>query len=260
MRYPGWNIKEGESDRTVVRAIQAELSRRSIGPVDAAGTFGPRTKASVKLFQARHVDSHGNPLVQDGKVGALTWAALFGEATIPAAPLLASPLLAAVLARAASQLDVREQPKDSNSGPEVDQYLLRAGVPLTLPAKSKPWCCAFVYWCFDEGARAQGRANPMMRTAGCLTHWNGAQDRGAVRIPARKAVDDPSLVGPGMIFIVDHGEGRGHTGLVERVDGGFIHTIEGNTDASLTREGGGVYRLRRKLADINKGYVDYGRA
>jgi len=34
--------------------------------------------ASVKLFQARNVDSEGNPPKQDGKVGPLTWAALFG--------------------------------------------------------------------------------------------------------------------------------------------------------------------------------------
>jgi hypothetical protein len=260
MNYPGHLVKEGESDKALVRAIQARLAAHNIGPVDAAGTYGPKTKAAVKLFQARNVDAHGTPLVQDGKIGSLTWAALFGEEAVVAPATLASELLAAVLAKAASQLGVREQPKDSNSGPEVDQYLARAGVPLTLPPKKKPWCCAFVYWCFDEAARSEGRANPMMRTAGCLRHWNEAVSHGADRLSAGKAVDDPSLVRPGMIFIIDHGEGFGHTGLVERVDGGFVHTIEGNTDASLTREGGGVYRLRRKLADINKGYIDYGRA
>ena len=43
-----------------------------------------------------------------------------------------------------------------------------------------------------------------------------------------------------------------------RVDGGLLHTVEGNTDASKTREGGGVYRLTRKLGDISKGFIDYG--
>jgi len=51
--------------------------------------------------------------------------------------------------------------------------------------------------------------------------------------------------------------GTGHTGLVEAVEGGFITTVEGNTDASKTREGGGVYRLTRKIVDINKGFIDY---
>jgi hypothetical protein len=60
-----------------------------------------------------------------------------------------------------------------------------------------------------------------------------------------------------MVFIMDHGAGKGHTGLVERVEGGLITTIEGNTDASKTREGGGVYRLTRKIVEVNKGFIDY---
>jgi hypothetical protein len=79
----------------------------------------------------------------------------------------------------------------------------------------------------------------------------------AQRIPVARAVDDPSLVAAGAISIIDHGEGKGHTGLVERVSAGLLHTIEGNTDASATREGGGVYGLIGKLGDINKGFIDY---
>jgi hypothetical protein len=52
----------------------------------------------------------------------------------------------------------------------------------------------------------------------------------------------------------------GHTGLVEKVSGGLLTTIEGNTDASRTREGGGVYRLTRKIGEINKGFIDYSDA
>ena len=62
---------------------------------------------------------------------------------------------------------------------------------------------------------------------------------------------------PGMIFVMDHGGGKGHTGLVVSIAGGLLNTIEGNTDASKTREGGGVYRLTRKVGEINKGYIDY---
>jgi len=257
MTYPGYVIKEGEGDRSLVRSIQTRLDACGCGPLGKTGTFGPKTKAAVKLFQARHVDATGSPLKQDGKVGPLTWAALFGEDTLPHATEAASSFLAGVLARADSQVGVREHPKDSNSGPEVDDYLRRVGVSLSLAAKRKPWCCAFVYWCFDETARTQGRPNPMMRTAGCLDHWAGAPSRGARRIAAARAANDPGLLSPGMVFILDYGEGRGHTGFVARVSAGLLHTIEGNTNASLTREGGGVYRLTRKLADINKGFIDY---
>jgi hypothetical protein len=257
MDYPGHVVNEGEPDAAIVQAVQLQLDARGCGPLESTGTFGPKTKASVKLFQARNVDSLGNPLKQDGTIGPLTWAALFGDDTVPSASDASSPFLAAVLDKAASQVGVLEQPQNSNSGPEVDAYLSRAGVPLDLPAAQKPWCCAFVYWCFDETALAQRRANPMMRTAGCLQHWNGAVSHGASRIVASQAKADPSFVRPGMIFVIDHGEGRGHTGFVEQLNAGLLHTIEGNTDASLTREGGGVYRLVRKLGDINKGFIDY---
>src|SRR5262245_23532161 len=145
MDYPGHVIQEGEVDKTIVRQVQEALNSRGCGPLDKTGVFGPKTKASVKLFQARNVDSKGNPLRQDGRVGPLTWAALFGHDAVPSAKGPASPLLAGALREADSQEGVREQPKDSNSGPEVDQYLRRVGVPLDLPAKSKSWCAAFVY-------------------------------------------------------------------------------------------------------------------
>jgi len=60
-----------------------------------------------------------------------------------------------------------------------------------------------------------------------------------------------------MVFVMASGGGLGHTGFVERVEGGYITTIEGNTDASMTREGGGVYRLARKLLSVNRGFIDY---
>src|SRR5262245_42536417 len=120
MKYPERVIKEGESDKTIVGAIQVQLEARGCGPLDKTGVFGPKTKASVKLFQSRNVDSEGNPLKQDGRVGPLTWAALFGNETVPAATEPTSPFLAAVLSKAGSQVGMLEQPKNSNSGPEVD--------------------------------------------------------------------------------------------------------------------------------------------
>jgi len=264
MRYPGRVIKMGETDARIVRALKTALNRALVLRGGQALVldpdnphFGPRMKQAVRLFQAQHVDEHGQPLKTDGEVGALTWAALFGRERVPQSATVADPFLGAVLAQAGAAADagVREQPRDSNRGPEVDEYLRRAGVWPGLA-----WCCAFTYWCFDEAARDAGRANPMVRTASCQNHWHRAEQHGARRIPARAATDDPRLVRPGMVFIMDFGRGLGHTGFVERVEGGHIHTIEGNTDASHGREGGGVYRLTRRLASINKGFIDYAGA
>lgn len=260
MDYPGRLVRVGESDASLVRAVAARLKELGCGPVDTGGVFGAQTKASVQLFQARHVDNQGRPLKQDGVIGSLTWEALFGSGEVATVTAAASPLLAAALSVAAGKVGVLEDPKDSNSGRDVDAFLTSVGVPLGLPATRKPWCCAFVYWCLNEAARSLGRPNPMVRTAGCLDHWNRAVGAGAARIASARAIADPSLVLPGMIFIIDHTGGRGHTGFVESVAGGLLRTIEGNTDASRTREGGGVYRLTRKVAEINKGFVDYGAA
>lgn len=261
MRYPGRVIKMGESDARIVKALKTALNKALVLRGNAAlvldpdnPRFGPTMKQAVQLFQARHLDDQGQPLKTDGEVGSLTWAALFGTADVPQHAQANDPFLGAVLAVAGAQADaaVREHPRNSNRGPEVDAYLRRAGVRPGLA-----WCCAFTYWCFDEAAQQAGRANPMFKTAGCLAHWQNAPRQGARRLLARDAVADPSAVQPGVVFIMDFGGGLGHTGFVERIDGGYIHTIEGNTDASQGREGGGVYRLQRKLASINKGFIDY---
>lgn len=260
MQYPGHLIKAGEADARIVKALKTALNKalalRGAEAIvlDADNpSFGPRMTQAVKLFQARNVDAQGQPLRVDGEVGAITWAALFGDARVPQIDAAAG-LAAAVLAEAGAAADagVREVPRNSNRGPEVDGYLRRAGV-----APGLAWCCAFTYWCFDEAANKLSRSNPMFRTAGCLAHWNNAERAGGTRLHAREAVANPGLIRPGMVFIMDFGGGMGHTGFVERIEGGFIHTIEGNTDASQTREGGGVYRLQRKVGSINKGFIDY---
>ncbi len=261
MQYPGHIIKVGETDAAIVKAIKAKLNETLGAANDAAvlldlndPKFDTKMQQVVTLFQSRRVGGDGHPLLQDGEIGAVTWAALFGGDMVPSHTISNDALLHRVLLIAAGEeaKQVREVPVDSNMGPEVGAYLNRAGVPTGLS-----WCCAFVYWCFDEAALALKQNNPMFRTAGCLNHWHHAAAQGAQLILAEDAVANPAVVKAGMIFIMDHGGGLGHTGLVEKVEGGILTTIEGNTDASQTREGGGVYRLKRKITAINKGFIDY---
>jgi hypothetical protein len=261
MQYPGRIIKAGEPNGEIVKALKQRLNE-ALGTADDPElrlnpqdpNFGPRTEQAVRLFQARNLDAEGRPLQQDGRVGSLTWAALFGSGAVPVRDRTTDPFLARVLqiAEREEAIPVREVPKNSNRGPQVDAYLARVGVPPGLA-----WCCAFVYFCFDEAARGLSRQNPMVRTAGCLDHWNRAPGKGARRILTSVALDRPGLIQPGMILIIDHGGGFGHTGLIEKVAGEVLTTIEGNTDASRTREGGGVYRLTRRISEINRGFIDY---
>lgn len=264
MNYPGHIVKRGEEDARLVRAVKRKLNEALAIELDSElrldpddPRFGPKMQRVVRLFQARNVDGSGRPLVTDGEVGSLTWSALFGQDAVPASTTPASQLLVDALNIAVGEeaRKVREIPRNSNRGPRVEEYLRRTGL-----GPGHAWCCAFVYWCIDEAAKAQGRPNPMVKTAGCLDHWNRAKRRGANRILKRNAVDDPGLIRPGMVFIMDYGGGAGHTGFVESTAGGLLSTLEGNTDASGTREGGGVYRLTRKAAHINKGYIEYADA
>lgn len=256
--FPGRVVKEGDADESVL-AVQRRLNQVGCGPIDEDGVFGPQTAGALSLFQARFTDLDGQPLRVDGLVGAITWAALFGRAPEGTTTAPAAPLLVEALRIAATQIGVMEQPLGSNRGPEVDRYLRTVGLD---PAEgSFPWCAAFVFSCFDEAARALGRANPVIRTAGVLDHWTQAGSRGIPRLTAAKAHMHEALVRPGLIFIIDTGApgGAGHTGLIEGVDNGKLVTIEGNTNDGGSREGVGVFRRTgRRVRDINVGFIDYG--
>jgi hypothetical protein len=261
--YPGRLIVEGEHDAALVRTLQEALGQQGYGPF-AAGVFDAAMTSAVKLYQAQHADLQGHPLDIDGKVGRATWSAVFGAA--PVTPASApSTLMLLALGIAVTQVGQMELPPSSNRGPMVDEYLRAAGIdPEHSSNDGRAWCMAFAYWVFRTAATALAAPNPLPRTAGCLDHWNkSANVPGARRITARAACDDPRLVKPGLIFILDFGGGLGHAGLVERVaPGGRLTTLEGNSNTDGSRNGVGVFRLeRRTLSDTSlKGFVDYSAA
>ena len=136
------------------------------------------------------------------------------------------------------QIGTEEIPRGSNWGPDktkgVPMYLHSVGIDF--PAS---WCMAFVYWCVNKAMPV----NPLIHTGGVLRQWNEINPKYKHSLP--KAGD---------IFIMDHGHGLGHTGFVESIEGTFIHTIEGNTNDTGSREG---YEVCRRMRSINtcKGYI-----
>ncbi len=256
LAFPGRTIERGDTDKALVRAMQRQLNALGCGPIEEDGKFGSRTATAVKLFQSRFTDADGLPLKVDGKVGSLTWRALFGRPAVPPAESANDPLLRAALRVAAGEIGVMENPPGSNRGTKVDEYLRAVGID---PTKgSFAWCAAFVYWSFARACAGLERENPVVRTAGVLDHWAKAARKGINRIPQSAALDNPALVRPGHIFVLGVGGGAGHTGLVERVADGKLVTIEGNTNDGGSREGIGVFRRSgRKIADINRGFLDY---
>ncbi len=121
MNYPGRIIKKGESNKTIVKAIQKQLNDLGIAKLLVDGDFGNKTFNAVKLFQIRTLDKNGNPLIADGIVGAITWEYLFGEKSIPVVTAT-DKFLKKVLEIANSQIGQKEQPLGSNKGPMVNEY------------------------------------------------------------------------------------------------------------------------------------------
>jgi len=138
----------------------------------------------------------------------------------------------AVLDFAGGEVGVREVGR--NAGPRVEEY--QAVVHLR---PGDAWCAALVSFVFLRVAERLGIPCPLNLSGGALHLWEGA--------PREQRTQTPE---PGAIFVIDHGHGLGHVGIVEHVNVGApgeLDTIEGNTDGSGGREGDGVYRRIRKL-------------
>ncbi|MCX8018931.1 MAG: CHAP domain-containing protein [Chitinophagaceae bacterium] len=139
---------------------------------------------------------------------------------------------------AVSQLGISEAPRNSNRGPQVNSYLRSVGLP-----PGNPWCMAFVYWCVQKACDELKLKNPLVKTGHVLTQWN--------KTTLRKLPKTSRAVKPGDIFIMHYGGGKGHTGFVESIKGGFITTIEGNTNDEGSREGYEVARRTRSKSSMS---------
>lgn len=143
---------------------------------------------------------------------------------------------------AISQLGVTEQPKGSNKGKEVERYLASVGLK-----GGYAWCQAFVFWCFEQAGKSLDAPNPVVRSAGVLDCWNRtANGKKLLKVDLEQR---PELIYPGSQFIMKFGNGTGHTGIIERMEGFIAHTIEGNTNDEGSREG---YEVCRKIRHVKE--------
>ena len=131
-----------------------------------------------------------------------------------------------VVRTAVNELGVRER-SGRNDGARVEQFLKLIGL-----LKGEPWCAAFVSFVFHETGFAKPR-----------TGWSPALFP-ASRL-ARSAL-------PGNLIGIYFREKKriAHVGIIEKQDGDWIVSIEGNTNSQGSREGDGVYRKRRHKSAI----------
>ena len=141
---------------------------------------------------------------------------------------------------AISYIGQQEIPKGSNWGPFVQECLKTVGI-----FNPAPWCMAVMYRIYKEAAEKTGQPNTCFRTGHVLTCWNMTpKDK---RILKKNATAANVLAG--YQFFMDFGKSTGHTGIVERIEGDTIHTLEGNTNDEGSREGYEFCRRTRSLKD-----------
>jgi len=131
-------------------------------------------------------------------------------------------------------LGLREGP--GNSGPMVDKILASVG----LEGTGAPWCAAWVVYIGDEAFGK--KANPFPRSAWSPDFVKSPTwDRGRGKKPNR--ADAFGIYFQSLKRVA-------HTGIIEKVEGKWAVTIEGNTNDDGSRDGDGVYRKRRPLGTI----------
>lgn len=203
------------------------------------GDFGKWVFDAVKDFQCGHVDWDGNFLEPDGIVGPKTWWALYSKYSdapeIKANPdavvvVPSSSERKMVLDTAYKYLGVVEKPKGSNTGPIVDTFTNK---------HAWAWCAMFTHYVFKQ---ATGRVYVGDKDKDPKT-WTVQPSVANNRLLAKKlgiwkekGKADPEL---GDIYSIDHGGGKGHTGLVSGIKRDAfgkiigVFTISGNESDSV---------------------------
>lgn len=109
-------------------------------------------------------------------------------------------------------------------------------------ANNQPWCAYFVSWCADK-AQIPKSVIPISGYVPGIVSWYKNKD-----LFKRRGNYIPK---PGDLIIFDFNRnGTGdHIGIIGKVSGGYVHTIEGNTSSSgENANGDGVWNKGRALS------------
>jgi len=206
------------------------------------GDFGPSTQSAVMEFQKYH------KLKVDGIVGNLTWQKL----TEPMRKAFSRinedlSLKELIVAYAKQQLASSPREFNQNEGTWVRAYM--DGHEGSVWA----WCMGFVQTVIDQATFTIGQklTDYMPFTYSCDDVGNyGHKNKNLLRNEELKT--DTSQVEPGDIFLVVKTPfDWTHTGIVIKVDGHWIDTVEGNTNDEGSREGYEVCQRKRDLKTKN---------
>ena len=133
-----------------------------------------------------------------------------------------------VLKIAVQEIGIKESPAGSNRVKYNTAFYGRE-----VSGSAYPWCMAFVWWVFKQAGFN------LLKTASCTALSDAYKKSGQWVDYGLK---------PGDIVMFDF-SGRKkitqHVGIVEKVSGGWVYTIEGNTSLTSNDNGGCVMRRVR---------------
>ncbi len=210
-----------------VRAYQQTLQRAGFyfGTID--GIWGPLTSRAVELYQA--ADSAGI-LTPPGDLEVIR------QGILNTARHFLNLTETAPNARWDDVITSGQDPR----GDELLQALLA-----TSWQKGWAYCAAFAEVCWRAGYKKRSEL-PLVGqsiTASVMGTFENFQE-------LKRITKTPQ---PGALMLMQHGSSwQGHAGIVERIDGNTVYTIEGNTSAGggsveQQRNGDGVYRKTHRL-------------
>ena len=232
-------VKRGDIGKQVT-LIQELLCLNNVNVV-IDGLFGPATEQAIRMYQKAY------GIAADGIVGKDTFERLTFQIKSALEPLEPISLPEMVVAYARQHL--RFHPREvggQNRGPWVRLYMDgKQGIDW-------PWCAGFVSFILKQACNSLSIPMPIKPTPSCYMMGMDAIDK-KIFLPETKVKDFERERLTGCIFLVQKGGSWGHTGIVTAAEDHVIHTIEGNTNDSGSREG---YEVCRRIRSYdNKDFI-----
>lgn len=251
IEYVGRIVVPGEKNSGITKRIQEWIClHRFHTPgweieIDIDDHYGNATKSAIKEFQA----IYGLP--QTGSVDEKTWYHL----TLPMQRAFTKKSFDSnthIKERLVQYMEqfVKEHPTElkQNSGCWIRAFMKGQD------GKWAAWCCGTVCTALDHASDSMDRS---------MTDWldwtwscdvlmkNAKNSNKAVYYSQSEIKANPSIVERGDIFLVMKGSNDAtHTGVVTKIDGSAIHTIEANTNDEGSREG---YEMCKRVRNLSKG-------